>query len=389
MIRPVPTPSRSAVAALLAVLLTATVTASAAAQAPIRVRYSTRALAMGGTTLLSAGPIEAGYFNPGALTQSKGFHLYIPMIQIGGTSDYLELANFLIDNSEKFSPTGFMALTQPQQVAFLNDLGDYTGKWQTLNIDPMIGVQIGSLSLSGYMVSQLRMRPDPVVLTPLPSLPTVRVQAAADLVLNGALGLQFGPFLHGGIGVRYLRRQQSDIITIDSDDMEDLGSLTTKLVDEKNWVGDPLTAFQVDAGGMLTLTKAFAVGGVIRGLVSGSNDKDVKWEPEVSAGVRLKPLELLMGLPLVIIRDITLEADLRDFFNVRGEDYLEKLQFGAEVKLPLIALRAGYLNGQLSYGVGVHVLVVDLAAAVSTVQQITPLGWEDKRLFTVSVGIGW
>lgn len=368
------------------------------AQPPIPVRYSTRALGMGGAMLLSAGPIEAGYFNPGALTQNTGLHIYVPMLQIAGDEDFFNLAKFIKNNSSKFSTSGYNALTNPERNLFLADLNKYVNKWHAFTLDPMIGLQIGSLSVSAYSVARMSFVADAQGTPAAP--PSIKAHLYSDLVVNGALGMQFGPFLHGGVGVRYLRRNRTDPanpITISSDDMEGVDNLAKSVWDKENFFGDPITGFQVDVGGMLTLTRAFAVGGVIRGLLSSMDDvendpafaEEYKIKPVISGGVRVKPLELMMGIPLVIIRDITIEADIQNLTNVGGEEFVEKIQLGAEVKLPIVALRAGLDRGQLSLGAGIHFFVVDLSVAVSTIPDITPDGVVDKRYFTAAIGIGW
>jgi len=373
----------------MATALVAMAAAPAGAQTPIPVRYSTRAQAMGGAMLLSAGPIEAGYFNPGALTQNKGLHIHIGG-QLGANTDAFDFVNFLADNSQMLDPTYFIAQPTADQNAYLNTLNSYVGQWYSMKIDPMVGVQIGALSLSGYSVSRLSLLADPPVTVPTPQAPSVHVAAAADLVLNAGLGMQIGRLFHGGVGVRYMQRQRSAIQTLTPEDVDDPVPFITNFVDEENWLEEPPTALQVDVGGMLTLGKAFAAGGVVRGLVSSADEELARdWEPEISAGIRVKPLELLMGLPLVIIRDITVEADIRDVMNVRGEDYLDKLQLGAEVKLPLIALRAGLHNGNLSFGGGIHLLILDVSAAVSNVEEWTPTGLQQKRLFSLAAAVSF
>ncbi len=378
----------TAVIFLAAVLVVMTAT-PATAQTPIPMRYSTRAQGMGGAMLLSAGPIEAGYFNPGALTQSKGLHVYLGA-QLGTNNDAINFVNFLSDNSQMLDPVHFAGQPLATQTSFLNDLNGYTDRWYQLKVDPLVGVQIGSLCLSGYSVSRLGLRAMPPVLTPTPLPPQVRVAAAADMVVNAGLGLQLGRMFHGGVGVRFMQRQRSAIQILEPEDVDDPIQFLNGFATKDNWLDDPPTALQVDVGGMVTLGKAFAAGGVVRGLVSTADEELARdWEPEIAAGVRLKPMELLLGIPLVIIRDITLEADLRDVLNVRGEQYLEKLHLGAEVKLPLIALRAGYFNGNLSLGAGIHLLIVDLSAAVSHVEQWTPAGVEQQRLFSLAAAIGF
>jgi len=351
---------------------------------------------MGGAMLLSVGPIEAGYFNPGALTHSREPHVFIPMAQISIDSDFRDLADFMMDNKRNFDSIAYRVLwlnDRPAAEAFRDELDSFTGRWCTMNINPMVGVQVGSLSFSAYSVSHMNLKP--VIPDRTTAVPYVEAQVAADLVLNGALGIEVGPYFHGGVGVRFMQRRRSDRIFLGSEDMDTPGEFTTGLLNKKNWLDDPPTAFQVDVGGVFTLSRAFTVGGVIRGLVSGANHEfNLPWAPEVSGGVQLKPLELLMGKPLIVIKDITLEADIRNITNVGGEDLVDRLHLGAEVKLPLIALRTGLNRGQLSVGAGLHFLVFDLSVAVSTIAIPEPLlagrfKQVEKRLFTGAISIGW
>ncbi len=371
------------------------------AQPPVPLRMSTRTQAMGGANLLSAGPIEAGYFNPAALTLNKGFHVNLAL-QVAFNQDFGDLAEFITDNADLFDPVEFQNLYLSDPAAaekFRTDLTDFTSRWYTLSVDPLMGIQLGALSFSGYAVVRADIRPyvPPIVPPAIPDAPVLQARVAMDEVMNAALGIQMGKMLHGGIGIRSLRRQYSSLITMNSDDLGEQGDFTTDLVNEDNWLDDPLTGFQVDVGGMVTLSKAFAAGGVIRGLVSGGDDELTNgWEPELSGGIMFKPLELLMGFPLIIIKDITLEANIQDLTNVRGEAYedglMDKLQLGAEVRIPFFQLRAGLNRGQLSAGLGFRFLIVDISMAASTITDFEPLstgvyGPVEKRYFSVAAAI--
>ncbi len=338
---------------------------------------------MGGATLLSSGPIEAGYYNPGSLTLNRGFSLYIPMVQVTVDNTFLDMVDWIDSHQNDFDT--FDTKSDPEKLLFINDVNNEIGnKWVALSVDPMIGVQLGSFSLSAYSVTRANVRLSTSTAFPYQE-PEIQAFAINDIVLNAGLGMQLGPMLHGGVGVRYVNRRMSDgIVTVSADD----GGSLKDLFGEASDSGDATTnGFALDVGGAVTLTKAFAVGGVIRGLVSSMEDED--WEPELSGGVRFKPLELLMGIPTILIRDITLEANISDLANARDEDYGDKLQIGAEVKIPLFALRAGLNRGSLSYGVGFHFLVVDMAFAKATVPLITPEGVVDDDIFSLSVGIGF
>ena len=369
-------------AAALGLLLLVGVS-TAHAQSTIPVRVSTRSLAMGGATLLSSGPIEAGYYNPGSLTLNRGFSLYIPMVQATVDNNFLDTVKWIDDHQADFDD--FDSMSDPDKLAFINEVNDEIGnKWIAVNVDPMIGVQVGSFSLSAYSVTRANVRMATSTAFPYQE-PEIQAYAINDIVFNAGVGLQLAPLLHGGVGVRYVNRRMSDgIVTVSS---EDGGSITDLFGEASESDGESINGFALDVGGTFTLTQAFAVGGVIRGLVSSMEDED--WEPELSVGARVKPLELLMGIPLVFVRDITVEANISDLANSRDEDYAEKLQLGAEVKIPLFALRAGMNRGRISYGLGMHFLVVDLAVAKATVPLILPDGVFDDEIFSVSVGIGF
>ncbi|MFC1499402.1 hypothetical protein ACFL6T_00085 [Candidatus Zixiibacteriota bacterium] len=374
------------------------------AQPPVPLRMSTRAQAMGGANLLSAGPIEAGYFNPAALTLNKGLHLTLAF-QGSFDQDFLDLADFISneENSELFDPAEFASVyvsDQGRAEDFRSNLEDYSSRWYTLSVDPMIGVQIGALSLSGYAVMRAEIRPEiPAIAPPaIPDAPSLKARVSSDLVTNAALGMQLGKMLRGGIALRMLQRQYSNELTISHEDMGETGDFTTKLVDEENWLDEPLSGYQVDVGGMFTLSKAFVAGGVIRGLVSGGDEQLTEGlKPELSGGIMFKPLEVLMGIPKILIKDITLEANIRDLLNSRKaayDDIMDRLQIGAEVRIPFFQLRAGLNRGQLSLGAGFRFLVVDISASVSTFTDFE-LGLDgfyvpiEKRYFTVGAAVGF
>lgn len=380
---------RAAAIAASVVLVTIIAAGPVLAQPPIPIRYSTRTMAMGNAGLLSSNPIEMGYFNPGALSLTGGFHIYVPMVQASFNQDFIDLANFIGDNEQEFEDFDTV-MTPAEQLNFLDKINDEVGsKWVGLDFDPMIGLQLGKLSFSAYSVSRAQVRfeatPNLDPMTGSYDAPTLMTRSEVDLVMNAGLGIQAGPLLHGGVGVRFLSRTHTEQLqTIDPLEGTQPIELFSASTEEAE---DTVTGFAADVGGTFTLTKAIAVGGLIRGLVSSMEGAD--WEPEVCAGVRLKPLELLLGIPKVFLRDFTLEADIQDLANVRGESYSEKLQLGAELKIPFFALRAGMNRGKLTYGAGFHLLIFDFAAAKTSLPVLTPLGVEDQDLYSVSVGIGF
>ncbi|MFO7768467.1 MAG: hypothetical protein R6W82_05885 [bacterium] len=379
--------SRHRGAALFAVVFLLMTAAPALAQSPIPIRYSTRSLSMGGATLLSASPIEMGYFNPGGLSLTGGFHIYIPMVQVATNRTLLDMIDYVETHSDNFEDWGN---NHASDIAFAtqtaNEFGD---RWVNLDLDPMIGIQMGKFSLSAYSVTRAKTAlhvPQPYGV----DKPKLQLYGTNDLVLNGGLGMQLLPILHAGVGVRYMQRQYTGIMSFDPEQFNSEADLIGEINDN---LSDPESGFSVDAGATVTLTKALAVGGVVRGLVSSMEGAD--WEPEVAAGVRLKPLELLMGIPTFIIRDITVEADLLDITNVRGEEFigdLDKFLLGAEVKLPLgLSARAGMYQGSFSYGASLHFLVVDVGVAFTDRPSFNPSTHEleEEETFVVSVGIGW
>jgi hypothetical protein len=377
-------------APVLAVLLLLAAAGPVSAQPPVPIRVSTRSLAMGGTTLLSGTPIEMSYYNPGGITLNRGFHFEFIPFQYTANSDNKDRIDdffgFIDDNETELA--NFSGLTLPEQATLVSDLlgENFVNQWTTVHYDPVIGVQFGSLAFSAYSVSRgnflLTARDVGFGMEPVIALNTEN-----DVVVSGGLGLQIGPLLHGGVGIHYLTRRSTVMDEVIR--AEDLPDFTSSLDVARTMWGEAdstNSGFSLDVGGTLTLTKALAVGGVIRGLVSSFKDRDI--EPEAIGGVRVKPLELMMGIPLIFIRDITLEANLRDVFNVRGEQYLDKLQLGAEVKIPLFALRAGYNDGKLSYGAGFRFLFVDAGLAVANIASPTPVDPDaEDQLFSIMVGI--
>jgi hypothetical protein len=358
----------------------------------IPVRLSTRSMAMGGATLLSGGPIETGYLNPGALGLTGGFHVYIPMFQVTSNSDVIDMIKWVGDHEQEFQD--FSGMSSPDKFAFATDvLNEFDNRWVNLLVDPMVGIQMGHLSISAYSATNalLKVYADPLV-------PTAGIQIfpVSDLVLNAGLGFQIAPLIHAGVGVRYLQRNYTDApIDLDVSDFENTLDVFGEALSESN---KTLTGLAVDAGATFTLTKAFAVGGVVRGLVNNVEDVEgsppVNTDPVIGAGVRLKPLALLMGIPTFILKDLTLEADLMDITGSYDQDFMDRIVLGAEAKihpiLPIpVYLRAGYGLGKLSLGAGFHFLVLDVGAALVKRSVYTPEGWNDVDFYSVSIGIGW
>jgi hypothetical protein len=375
-------------------LLSITCAPRAADAQGIPVRLSTRSMAMGGATLLSGGPIETGYLNPGALGLTGGFHVYIPMFQVTSNKDVVDMFNWVSDHKEDFQNFNSMSLLD--KTSFATEVADeFNNRWVNLLVDPMIGIQIGHLSVSAYSVTNalLQVYADTNPLTPAAG---INIWPVSDLVLNAGFGFQLAPLIHAGVGVRYMQRNYTvDPISLDVSDFENTFDVFGEALSESN---ETLNGFAVDAGATFTLTKAFAVGGVIRGLVNSVDDPaggpPHQKDAVIGAGVRLKPLELLMGIPLFIIKDLTLEADLMDITGSYDQDFMDRIQLGAEAKihpiLPIpVYLRAGYGLGKLSLGAGLHFLVLDLGAALVKRSVYTPNGFQDVDFYSLSIGIGW
>ena len=386
---------QAAIALSAAIALLSITCAPRADAQGIPVRLSTRSMAMGGATLLSGGPIETGYLNPGALGLTGGFHVYIPMFQVTSNQDVIDMFNWVKDHQEDFQDFDSV-MSLPEKVSFATEVAnEFNNRWINLLVDPMVGLQMGKLSISAYSVTNalLQVYADT---NPLAPAAGVQIFPVSDLVLNAGLGLQFGPMLHAGVGVRYLQRNFTAApIELNVTDFESTFEVFGQALSESN---ETQTGFAVDAGATFTLTKALAVGGVIRGLIQSMEDAagapPINKDPVIGAGVRLKPLELLMGIPTFILKDLTVEADLMDITGSYDQDFMDRIVLGAEAKihpiLPIpVYLRAGYGLGKLSLGAGLHFLVLDLGAALVKRSVYTLEGFQDEDFYSLSIGIGW
>jgi len=153
-----------------------------------------------------------------------------------------------------------------------------------------------------------------------------------------------------GIALRYYQHSSLSPKRVSSGDMNSIKYIAKEWGNE---LTDSKAGFGLDAGVIRTLSEKMDIAVTVQDLV-GLCDGWVK--PNLITGVLYKP-----------VKHLVLCADMNDWFNTQGVALFQKLNMGAEYRLPFykqkfggIDIRAGIHQGYPTFGFGLKLLLINL-----------------------------
>ena len=325
-----------------------------------------------GNARIAGGHSYNGFIdNPALLSRVEFLRFSVLNLPVTVNDDFTDIGNFIDDNSDNFE--NYDDLTDQERAEFLKDIEKYEGVWGSAFVSPLIDVaaNVGGygLGLAVYDRVSASLKVDRGIYEP-----RVWGEGRSDMavVLGIAKPLtMLYPGLTVGLNLAYLQRRRSDVFQIKT---SDLGSLSDTL--------DPVRdKFKDNSNGTMTADLGVLwdvplidsqVGATIRSIGDGRGST-------FDVGVARKFYD----------DHLLLLADLIDITDNDRENYLQKLNLGAQYSVWYLAARAGIYEGYATLGAGLDFRFVDLDFAWYTEEVSNAPGLEDDSRLAFQLKFGY
>jgi hypothetical protein len=326
-----------------------------------------RALGMGDAYTSLADDSSSLFYNPAGLARVHGLNWKVLDIRAGasGLSAYTKIKNL----NSSGSGGGFAS-----EIDSLYGEHVYTGIGaETAFTAPMFGFAVYDHA-------------DALVRVDNPVYPQVYTSIVNDYGYVAGMGAPLAPFLHAGLDFRYVKRTGARV-PFGAAFLADLNP-STILDNVRGWG----KGYGVDAGMNIILPAPFfsanfsAVWRNIGQMTFRSDDPN--------ANIPTEDNDITLGMSLKFDTHIVSIAPAVDFRYLNSPHYqlTRKINFGVEIGLPVIDIRAGFREGYYTYGVGANLGLFRVDAATYGVELgAYPGQIEDRRYvveFTMELGVG-
>lgn len=345
--------------------------ARVASAEPIPLFYQgIRPMGMGGAFTAVADDENAMFYNPAGLNSIKGFgrvELLNPLAEL--STNTIEFAQDLQDVAD--------ADTDAEQAALA---ADFLDKWLGEHVHARVSA-FPNVTFHNFGVGVLGQGAfDGEVHNPAGSN-ALRVRGGYDVagLVSGALGFSpFGTMLRLGATGKFVRRELLDQSYTANDLVQQDG------VDLDRDLRDG-SGFGVDAGAILVLPLPLspAVGATVQNIGDLDLGDAGTLPQQINVGVALRPPTPFGAL--------TLAADMVDVTKELGtdNDTAKRLHAGAELKLPILSLRAGLNQGYFTAGTTIDLRVLKLAYAYSIEEIGAFAGQDPDRRHVAQISVGF
>lgn len=326
-----------------------------------------RALGMGDAFTSLASDSSALFYNPAGLSRVTGLNWKVFSVRAGtsGLSAYKKVADL----------NGASAGSEfADKIAALYGEHIYTGLGaETAFTAPMFGFAVFDHA-------------DALVKVDNPVYPEVYTSVINDYGYVAGLGAPIGPFVEFGMAFKYVRRTGARVPFAAAF----LADLDPNVILEN--VSGWGKGYGADAGLNIVLPAPFfraTFSTVWRNIGQMHFRSD-----DPNANIPFEDNDLTLGLSLLFDLPLVTISPAIDFRYVNSSDYqlTRKINFGVEIGLPLLDIRAGFREGYYTYGVGVNLGLFKVDAASYAVELgAYPGQIEDRRYvleFAMELGVG-
>ncbi|MGE4130868.1 MAG: hypothetical protein AB7F86_04485 [Bdellovibrionales bacterium] len=328
------------------------------------INSSVRALGMGDAYTALADDSSSLFYNPAGLARVSGINWKVISLKVGA-SGYTAYNKIKDLNS---SSSGFSS-------AVSELYGEHV--WSGAG-----GESIFTIPFIGFGVYD---HADALIKIDNPVYPEIYTSVVNDFGYVLGIGVPIGPFLQGGVNLKYIKRTGARV-PFGASFVADLDP-NTIYSNVTGWG----TGYGADIGGNIVLPAPFFTAtlsavwknvGEMTFTSEGGSDVP-KEENDITLGAGL-----LFDLPLISI------APAFDFRYLNRSDLqlTRKINFGIEIGLPIIDIRGGFREGYYTAGLGVNLGLFRVDAATYGVELGEYTGQiEDRRYvleFAMELGIG-
>ena len=331
-----------------------------------------RPLGMGNAFTAVADDENAVFYNPAGLSYISSFTIGVLNPRIGVATDSIDLIDDAGDTD--FDVTA--------EVADL--LREYTGKPQhaSLGLFPHMGLNLFESGVLFGVLSQVSAD----IEIRNPTWPESHIHLNADVAPVVGAGLRI-PTVEGlriGAAMKYLYRNSlNEMYTpaqIAADDFEDI-------VEDDLHTGSGVS---IDIGAIYEMPELIPFVDSTRFGLAALNLPDMsmgdatKVKHQVNAGMAVE--KTLLPWCSVVgafdIHDITYSA-------IDGSQISRRIHMGAELRVPVVSIRAGVNDGYLSAGGTLDLKIFKLDLATYAIEQGAYAGQKDDRRYVAQIFFGW
>lgn len=335
--------------------------------------YDIRSQALGGAGIAVPRGSFGYIYNPAILAQKK-FHLSLPGLQIELSRGFFDVIDYMRDNSENFKKlrkdSVNVSVAEKSQV--MHELRVQATRldniWFKPVLAPLIGVTVGNFGIGIYNVARMGVKLDVGIIDP-----SVKAFAQNDLVISSGYGRNINDNLAIGVGARFIRRFESETITIAIENTEGMNAtIDTSFAQLKKGK----TGFGIDLGARYRLNRRVQLAAAIQDLVCRIGADNVL-------------MNIKLGMAYQYNKYFQLYADIEDLLNLKGELFLNKIHLGLEYHLSVLSLQAGFNRGYPTIGVGLDARVFRFNYAFFTDELTNSPGQQPEYYHLLGLEIGW
>lgn len=330
---------------------------------------SVRALGMGDAFTAIANDGSALFYNPAGLAKVGDINWKVFGLKVGGSGvDALDKAQDFKDDDNTST----------------DDYADLIEEFYGENASASIGLE--SIFSAPFIAFGYYSHTDLIARVDNPVYPEVYLDAINDVGYTAGLGFPLGPFMQAGFALKYIKRMGTNSTyrasTLADLDKEVIVTEVTKW--GKGYGADVGLNFVAP---LPIVTTTFAV--------TWKNIGDIKFTSDnLDQTMPKEESDLTLGIGVLIDTPIVSVAPAIDFRYLNRADLqlTRKVNFGVEIDLPIVDLRAGFREGYYTAGAGVDLGLFKVEAATYGVELGNYPGQiEDRRYvaeFSMELGVG-
>lgn len=327
---------------------------------------SVRALGMGDAFTALANDSSSLFYNPAGLAKVRGINWKVLSVRAGasGIEAYKKIKDLNTESQDDFASK-------------VNDLyGEHV--WTGIGAETAV-----TLPMFGFAIYD---HADALVRVNNPVYPEVYTSVVNDYGYVGGFGVPLSPFLQYGMNFRYVKRTGARL-PYGAAFLADLDA--KKIYNNVNQWGK---GYGMDVGVNAVIPAPFFSATISAAWKNVGSMSFRTEDPTVN--IPSEENDVTLGVALLFdtpVLSIAPAIDLR-YLNSPHYQLARKLNFGVEVGLPVVDIRAGFREGYYTYGAGVNLGLFRVDAASYGVELgAYPGQIEDRRYvleFTMELGVG-
>jgi hypothetical protein len=325
-----------------------------------------RPLGMGNAFLAVCDDRNALYTNPAGLSRIGGLGISGLGFLGGVDAEFLSLADFIRNNSDRLSGD------TPVDNEFHESLAPYDDRWVSVDANAYTDVTMRGFGAGVFTTGSVSVRIDRGVYEP-----RVYAEVSDDLVavVGAALPGKWHGFTAGATAKGIWRRNSSRALRATELADFDAAEIASELESSAN-------GFGMDFGLLWNQPRSrVSAAAVLRDAVGVVGGEAIG--ASLDFGLAYRPLRGSLG----IVRDIVLAADFRDAMRTEVAPG-NRLDLGAELKIPFVSFRGGVHQGYPTAGIGVHAFIFSLDYAFAGRELGTHPGADGQYMHYLEMRIG-